>query len=60
MLSEATGRGFVVASVATHHHDPNVALTLEVQGRGSLRDLALALDEIDGVLEVEAAESREV
>jgi putative Mg2+ transporter-C (MgtC) family protein len=56
VLAEATRRGFVVASVATHHSEANVALTLEIQGRGSVRDLALALDEIDGVLEVATVE----
>jgi hypothetical protein len=55
VLAEATRRGFAIASVSTHHVDANVALTLEVQGGGSLGDLALALDEIDGVLEVATA-----
>jgi putative Mg2+ transporter-C (MgtC) family protein len=56
VLQEATHRGFAIASVATQHRDTAVAVTLEVQGRGSVQDLALALDDIDGVLEVAAAE----
>jgi putative Mg2+ transporter-C (MgtC) family protein len=61
LLAEATRRGFTIASVATSHHDAGgtaaVALTLEVQGRGSVQDLALAFDEHEGVLEVSAAEA---
>jgi len=56
VMAEATRRGFAVVSVATEHRPPNVALTLELQGRGSPRDLALALDAIDGVVEVAAAD----
>jgi putative Mg2+ transporter-C (MgtC) family protein len=56
VLAETTHRGFAVASVATQHRDTAVALTLEVQGRGDVRELAMALDGIDGVLEVAAAE----
>jgi putative Mg2+ transporter-C (MgtC) family protein len=58
VLAEATRRGFVVSSVATQRRDADadVALTLGVEGRGSVRDLALALDEIDGVLEVSAGD----
>jgi putative Mg2+ transporter-C (MgtC) family protein len=61
LLTEATGRGFSIAGVATSHHDVGgmaaVAVTLEVQGRGSVQDLALALDEHDGVLEVAATQA---
>jgi putative Mg2+ transporter-C (MgtC) family protein len=61
VLATATTRGFAVASVATQHHDHDtVALTLEVQGRGSVNDLATALDELDGVREVNAAEPQPV
>jgi hypothetical protein len=35
-----------------------VALTLDLQGRGSMQELALALDELDGVLEVAATDPR--
>jgi putative Mg2+ transporter-C (MgtC) family protein len=57
VMTEATDRGFAVVSVATEHHPPNVALTLDVQGRGSVQDLAAALDELDGVVEVSAGEA---
>jgi hypothetical protein len=60
VLAEATRRGFAVARVATRHREvagvAAVALTLELHGRGSVQDLALALDELDGVVEVSAAE----
>jgi hypothetical protein len=42
--------------VATEHHAPNVELVMDVQGRGSVQELALALDELDGVVEVAAGE----
>jgi putative Mg2+ transporter-C (MgtC) family protein len=58
VLAEATRRGFAVVSVATDRHGPDVALTLDVQGRGSVQELALALDELEGVLEVAAADPR--
>jgi putative Mg2+ transporter-C (MgtC) family protein len=54
VLATATSRGFAVASVATERDTDRVALTLDVQGRGSLNDLATALDELDGVIEVAA------
>jgi putative Mg2+ transporter-C (MgtC) family protein len=54
VMTEATDRGFAVVSVATA---PNVALTLDVQGRGSVQDLAAAHDELDGVVEVSAGEA---
>jgi putative Mg2+ transporter-C (MgtC) family protein len=56
VMAEATRRGFAVVSVSTEHHAPNVALTMDVQGRGSVQELALALDELDGVVEVAAGE----
>jgi putative Mg2+ transporter-C (MgtC) family protein len=56
VLAEATRRGFAVVSVATDRHGADVALMLDVQGRGSVQELALALDELDGVLEVAAAD----
>jgi len=55
-MAEATRRGFAVVSVATEHHAPNVELLMDVQGRGSVQELALALDELDGVVEVAAGE----
>ena len=59
VLKEASTRGFAVASAETQHHDRGrVALTMEVQGRGSVRDLAVALDEIEGVIEVDMADSQ--
>jgi acetolactate synthase regulatory subunit len=56
VLAEATRRGFAVVRVATDRHGADVALTLDVQGRGSVQALALALDELEGVLEVAAAD----
>jgi putative Mg2+ transporter-C (MgtC) family protein len=56
VLAEATRRGFAVVRVATDRHGADVALTLDVQGRGSVQALALALDELDGVLQVAAAD----
>jgi putative Mg2+ transporter-C (MgtC) family protein len=57
VMAEATSRGFAVVRVATEHRAPNVALTLDVQGRGSVQELAAALDELDGVVEVAATDS---
>ena len=56
VMAEATRRGFAVVSVATEHHAPNVELLMDVPGRGSVQELALALDELDGVVEVAAGE----
>jgi putative Mg2+ transporter-C (MgtC) family protein len=56
VLAEATHRGFAVVEVATEHRAPNVALRLDVQGRGSIQELAAALDDVDGVLEVSAGD----
>jgi putative Mg2+ transporter-C (MgtC) family protein len=60
VLAESGGRGFSVAAVETQHRDvagvAAVALTLEVQGRGSVEALAVALDGLDGVLEVSTVE----
>jgi hypothetical protein len=36
-----------------------LAVTLEVQGRGSVNDLAAALDDLDGVFEVTASDNNE-
>ena len=55
VLAEATRRGFAVAGVTTDRQGLGVAVTLEVQGRGSVQELALALDELDGVVEVATA-----
>jgi putative Mg2+ transporter-C (MgtC) family protein len=52
VIGEATRRGFAVVDVATEHHPPDVALVMDVQGRGSVQDLVAALDELDGVSEV--------
>jgi hypothetical protein len=49
-LSRASPGEEAVVTLAT----PDV---LEVQGRGSVQDLALAFDEHDGVLEVSAAQA---
>jgi putative Mg2+ transporter-C (MgtC) family protein len=52
VMAEATRRGFAVVNVATEHRAPDVALALDVQGRGSIHELVAALDELDGVIEV--------
>lgn len=53
VLEECTTRGFAIAEVDTHVARPGaVGVTLEVQGSGSVQELALALDDLEGVLEV--------
>jgi putative Mg2+ transporter-C (MgtC) family protein len=58
ILSESTRLGFSIGRVETHHLDREVhgrsvvAVTLEVQGQPTVRQLTLDLNELDGVLEV--------
>jgi putative Mg2+ transporter-C (MgtC) family protein len=59
VLAKSTEGGFSIARVSTHHLEgrgvagvPAVAVDLEVQGKGSVDSLAVALDDLDGVLEV--------
>jgi putative Mg2+ transporter-C (MgtC) family protein len=58
VLSECTRRGFAIVQVATRQleHDVGgvaaVAVTLEVQGQPSADPLAVAINELPGVLEV--------
>jgi putative Mg2+ transporter-C (MgtC) family protein len=66
ILSTATQRDFKVADVDVRHYDEGadvppgaVTVSLEVQGKASLPDLARSLDEIDGVLSVKAGDVSE-
>jgi putative Mg2+ transporter-C (MgtC) family protein len=58
VLAECTRKGFSIAQVSTRHLDnadggvPAVAVTLEVQGQPSADPLAIALNDLPGVLEV--------
>jgi putative Mg2+ transporter-C (MgtC) family protein len=58
ILAESTRGGFTIVQVATHQleHDvrgvPAVAVTLELQGQPTADPLAVAITDIDGVLEV--------
>jgi putative Mg2+ transporter-C (MgtC) family protein len=58
ILAESTGRGFAIVRVATHRleHDIRgvsaVAVTLELRGQPTAGPLAVALSDLDGVLEV--------
>ncbi|MCW2793132.1 MAG: magnesium transporter MgtC [Nocardioides sp.] len=63
VLAECTRRGFSVHHLTSHRPPPaevdgdgaaSVTVTLEVQGRGAVTELAAALAEIDGVLRVNA------
>jgi putative Mg2+ transporter-C (MgtC) family protein len=59
VLAESTSRGFAIARVGTQHLDTTpatVAVTLAVQGAGSVNDLAVALDGVDGVVNISASD----
>ncbi len=62
VLSEATRLGFAIVRVRTDQISrevrgvPAVALMLEVRGQPRVEPLVVALDELDGVLEVSTAE----
>ncbi len=62
VLGEATRLGFAIVRVRTDQISrevrgvPAVALTLEVRGQPRVEPLVVALDELDGVLEVSTAE----
>jgi putative Mg2+ transporter-C (MgtC) family protein len=58
VLAACGERGFAVTSFDTHHQSGGtVAVTLELQGRAPLYDLAAELDELDGVREVASSET---
>jgi putative Mg2+ transporter-C (MgtC) family protein len=62
VLAECTSRAFAIAGVDTQRLDstpPTVAVKLEVQGRGSIDDLAAALTDLDGVLHVSASDEED-
>ena len=53
VLAECTRRAFAVESIETQRLEPAaVAVTLELQSRGSVEDLTVALSELDGVTHV--------
>ena len=59
VLAECTKRSFAIAGVDTRRLESTpatVAVTLDVQGRGSLDALTAALSELDGVLHVTVRE----
>ncbi len=73
LLAEATARGFVIEEVSTEAlrhgpasvpprtaeggHQPMVEVILQVQGKGSVNDLAAALSELEGVDAVVAGDA---
>jgi putative Mg2+ transporter-C (MgtC) family protein len=66
IITESTRLGGAIHQVATQQIEggriagvPAVAVTLEVRGRPTIEDLALALDKLDGVLGVEATDFAE-
>jgi putative Mg2+ transporter-C (MgtC) family protein len=62
VLAESTSRGFTIAQVGTQRLDTTpatVAVTLAVQGSGSVNDLAVALDGLEGVLNVSASDAND-
>ena len=62
ILEESTKLGYTIARVQTHHLEshvmgqPAVAVTLEVQGQPTVRQLTVDLNDMDGVLEVTAVD----
>jgi len=62
LLAESTRRGFSIVRVRTEQlarevqGRPAVAVTLDVRGQPDVEPLAVALDELDGVLEVSTTE----
>jgi putative Mg2+ transporter-C (MgtC) family protein len=62
ILAESTRLGFSISRVHTRqleriaHNRPVVAVTLALQGQPTARQLTLELNELDGVLEVTAAD----
>jgi putative Mg2+ transporter-C (MgtC) family protein len=53
-------RGFAITSFDTHHQDGGtVSVTIELQGRAPLNDLAAELDDLDGVREVASSATAE-
>ena len=56
VLAECTERGFAIVRISTRHLDegatPAVAADLELQGQPGAERLAVALTDVDGVLEV--------
>ncbi len=65
ILAEATGLGFTIARVNTQRLDREVggggaaAVTMEVRGQPSADPLALAIDDLDGVHEVDTSDLAE-
>jgi len=64
-LSECTARGFVVQHLSTGRGvgppgeagAAEVAVQLQVQGKGSVTELAAALSELDGMVRVDAEDA---
>jgi putative Mg2+ transporter-C (MgtC) family protein len=62
VLAQSTDLGFAIERVQTRQleHDirgqPAVAVTIEVRGQPTVRQLTLGLNELDGVLEVSATD----
>jgi putative Mg2+ transporter-C (MgtC) family protein len=62
VIAEVTNRGFAIIGVATRHlsHEvrglPAMAVTLSLRGQPSADPLAVALTEVDGVLEVDTSD----
>jgi putative Mg2+ transporter-C (MgtC) family protein len=54
VLAESTQRGFTLVRISTHHleREHTVAAALELQGQPTTGSLAVALSDLDGVLEV--------
>lgn len=66
IIAESTGLGVAIHRLSTHQVQggqiagvPAVAVSLEVRGRPKIEELTLALDRLDGVLEVETTDFAE-
>jgi putative Mg2+ transporter-C (MgtC) family protein len=66
IIAESTGLGVAIHRLSTHQVQggqiagvPAVAVSLEVRGRPKIKELTLALDRLDGVLEVETTDFAE-
>jgi putative Mg2+ transporter-C (MgtC) family protein len=66
IIAESTGLGVAIHRLSTHQVQggqiagvPAVAVSLEVRGRPKIEELTLALDRLDGVLEVETTDFTE-
>jgi putative Mg2+ transporter-C (MgtC) family protein len=63
VLTACAGAGFAIEDIAIDHesrHDDQVAVRMEVHGKGAVSDLVATIDGIDGVRGVQAGDVNEV